>query len=445
MVEFQSEADFRDWFESPAVTKKYGFKRILWSQRDFPDLKFEIASGRVVLAEFELRTSNFDSHKHDENQVDLVIVWVHDEPYRKRNFKVLDVFLNETSEGSATVDKILTSKRDLVYDRLSKLPLIATRSSEKKDFQLAKRYKKAWKIINQRNVERFFTADLDELVKEFKSYVEVDKGDFLERTRHFREWFPNRVFHPTLCFMAKAIVTRGTLELVCDGIIPLQDMSSDIVSKIYAVPKERCYEFRKIIWERKLPFALGTFPFSSYRERKLGFDTDYLDAFIQNFNFRASNRLPSEEIAFTLQEITVWEKFGRQDLSEREALRQYSLKKSQYSKDEFNPMKLEFSPARIISLSCELASELKEYGFVEPDCPKEIIKRIYDLVVQPIGVITHADKMPKASDIEFFFYPRNRIWDVLRRFETTRGLTRQDGIRSLKKFCQEYPSRFESR
>jgi len=132
-------------------------------------------------------------------------------------------------------------------------------------------------------------------------------------------------------------------------------------------------------------------------------------------------------------------------LSEREAFREYGLKKSQHSTDAFNPMKLEFSPAKIISLSCKLASKLKEYGFVTPDCPKEIINRIYDLVVQPMGVITHADKMPKASDIEFFFYPRNREWDVLRRFETTKGLTRRNGISSLKRFYQTYPSRFQNK
>ena len=445
MFEFESEADFRKWFERPSILKKYGIKKILWSQNSFPDIKFETNSGRVVLAEFELRTSNFNLHKHDENQVDLVIVWIHDEPYRKRNFIVLDVFLNERSESSLTVDEILSSERDLVYHRLSKLPLIATKSLNEEDFKLIKRYRKAWRVLNQRETERFFTSDLDELVKEFKSYIEVDKNEFIKRTSHFHEWFPNRFFHPILCFMAKTIVLRGTLELISEGIIPLKNNGSDTISNIYAASKKQCREFRRFLWKRKLPFALGTLPFFSYEERKLGFYTDYLDAFIQNFNFRASNGLPVEEIAFTLQEITVWEKFGKEGLSEREALREYGLKKSQYSKDIFNPMKLEFSPSKIISLSCKLASKLEEYGFVAPDCSKEIIKRIYDFIIQPIGVITHADKMPKASDIEFFFYPRNRGWDVLRRFETTKGLTRGNGISYLKRFYQRYHSRFQSK
>lgn len=440
MIEFQSEEEFRKWFESPSVLKKCGIKRILWSQNNFPDLKFETTSGRVVLAELELRTSNFDSHKHDEDQVDLVIVWVHDEPYKKRNFKVLDVSMNEVRKGIVTVDKILNSEEDLLYQRLSKLPLITISSLDKEDFQLIKRYKKAWKIINHQSIERFFSADLEELVKEFKSYIEVDKSEFLNRTRHFREWFPNRAFHPFLCFMAKAIVIRGTLELISDGILPLQNAGNNIITNIYSISKEQYLKFQKLIEKRKLAFALGDFPFVSYEE-KMGFYTDYLDAFVQNFNFRASNSLPAKEIALALQEITVWEKFGKRDLSEEEALDGYGLKKLQYSEDKFNPMRLEFSPAKVVSFSWKLASKLREYGFVAPDCAKEIIKRIYDFVVQPIGVITHADKMPKINDVEFFFYPQNRIGDVLRRFETTKGLTRQDGISSLKRFYQEYPSR----
>ena len=444
MIEFQSEEEFRKWFENPSVLKKYGIERVLWSQSDFPDLKFRTTSERVVLAEVEVRTSNFDLHKHEEEQVDLVIVWVHDEPYRKRKFKVLDVSMNEASKVASVVDQILKSEEDLVYQRLSRLPAVAIRSLDKEDFQLIKRYKKAWKIINQRDIEQFFTADLDELVKEFKSYIEVDKDEFLNRARYSSEWFPNRVFHPFLCFMAKAIVIRGTLKLIKDGILQLQNPNNNTIANIYSSSKGQCVKFRKIIERRKLAFALGDFPFALYEER-MGFYTDYLDAFIQNFNFRASNSLPTKEIALTLQEITVWEKFGIRDISEEEALNMYGLKKSRYLEDQFNPMRLEFSPVKIVSFSWKLASKLREYGFVAPDCSKQIIQRIYDLVVQPIGVITHADKMPKINDIEFFFYPQNRIEDVLRRFETTKGFTRQDGISSLKRFYQEYPSRFRMR
>ena len=441
MIEFKSEAEFREWFEKPLVLRKYGIRRVLWSQESFPDLKFETASGRVVLAEVELRTSNFDLHKHDGNQVDLVIAWIHDQPHRKRHFKVLGVSLNETTKGKMTVDKILRSKEDLVYKRLSRLPLIATKSLDGEDFRLIKRYRKAWKLINQSDINQLFTADLEELVRDFQSYIEVDKNEFFDRANHFKEWFPNRVFHPFLCFMAKAIVLRGTLKLINDGMLPLEGKHRNPVIDIHSISKRQYLGLHKLIERRKLAFGLGVYPFASYEERMGFFCTDYLDAFIHNFNFRASSRLPAKHIALILQEITIWKKFGEKGLSEEEALKHYGLKKS--PRKEFNPLKREFSPAKIVSFSWRLASRLREYGFVEPEFSEEIVTLLYDFIVQPIGVITHADKMPKATDIEFFFYPQDRVWDVLRRFETTRGFTRRDGEKALRRFYQEYPSHIE--
>jgi hypothetical protein len=441
MYEFTSEAEFRKWFEKPSVYQEYGIEKILWSQNGFPDLKVKTILGRVILAEVELKTSNFDLHGHDEDQVDLVIVWLHDEPYRKRHFKVYDVSLNMASKAPIPVDKVVDSEEDLVCQRVNSLPLIAVSSSNADDFQLIKRYMKAWKIINQQDVERFFTSDLGELVEEFKTHVEVSKCDFLNRTKHFDEGFRNRAFHPILCAMAKAIVIRGTLQLIKEGVLPLQSPHNDPVTNVYSVSKDHYVGLQRLERKHKLPFAIGDFPFFSYEERNF-FCTDLLDAFVDNFNFRTSNGLPAVEIGLTLQELTVWDRFGKKALKEKEALGQYGLKETRFSRDEFNPMKLEFSPSRVVSFSSRLASKLKEYGFVEPAFSKEIVRRLYDFVIQPIGVITQADKMPSVDDIEFFFYPQSRVEDMLRRAETTIGLKRQDGVKYLKEFYQKYPSRF---
>jgi hypothetical protein len=443
MREFHFEEDFREWFENPCVYHKYGIKRILWSQNDFPDLKIETMAGRIILAEVEVKTSNFDSHKHDEDQVDVVIVWLHDQPYRKRHFKVYDVSLNALSNTPMKLDDVIDLNEDLVYQQIKGLPLIAVSSLNVDDFRFIKRYMKAWKTINQQDAQRFFTSDLDDVVKEFKSCVEVSKEEFLNRARHLHDWFPNRVFHPVLCFMAKAIAIRGTLQLIKEGILPMQKPNNDPVTDVYSVSEDQYTRLRWLEHRRKIPFMLGTYPFSSYEE-KGGFCADYLDAFIGNFNFRASSRLPTVEVGLTLQELSTWERYGKKDLSEIEALNQYGLKRSHSFVDEFNPMKLEFSPSRVVSSSWKLASELKDYGFVEPDCREDVIKRIYDLVIQPIGVITHADKMPKADDIEFYFYPQNRIDDVLRRAETTIGHTKRDGAKYLRRFYQKYPLRFKA-
>jgi len=441
MQEFRSESEFRDWFEKPPILSRHGIQRLLWSQNDFPDLKFETLSGKVVLAEIELKTSNFDQHGHDENQVDLVIVWIHDEPHRKRSFKVFDVSFDMRNKVPIQIDDLLNFEEDLVYRKVQRLPLIAVSSINEEDFWLINRYAKAWKIINQQDIKRFFTLDLEEIIKEFKSYIEVDKSEFISRTNHFHNWFPNRAFHPFLCFMAKAIVIRGTIQLVNEGILSVKNKHKDTITEIYSIPVEKYLGLQKLAQKQKLPFALGTFPFSSFEEKDY-FYTDYADAFIGNFNFRASNSLPAVEIGLTLEELSIWERFGKKNISKEEALGQYGLKEPQFSDNEYNPMKLEFSPSRIVSFSLELASELRDYGFVEPNCSREIIKRIYDLVIQPIGVITNADKMPRVEDIEFFHYPQHRIEDTLRRFETTRGFTRKDGIKELKRFYSEYPSRF---
>lgn len=435
--EFKTEESFRKWFEDPVVLAKYGIRKILVSQLDFPDLILETNSGSVVVAEVELRTSNFDAHDHDEKQVDLVIVWLHDEPYRKRRFKVLDASIQVVHGNPLTVDEVLGSEKDLVFDRLCNLPLMAARSVDGENFRLIQRYRKAWRTINQKDVKYLFEASLDELVEEFKRNTEVNKKQFLGRLESYREWFPNKVFHRSLCLMAKAIVFRGTLQLIEEGIIPVGPTGNPVLD-IYAMSKDKLNEFRKLVQRQRLAYQLGMYPFASY-EMQLGFYTDYMDAFIHNFNVKAAASFPTSEIPLRLQEITVWKEFGEEDLSEEEAIEKFGLKKPELYGVVFNPMKREFSPSQVVHFSWKLASRLRRFGFIMPDDAEKVVKRLYDLIVHPIGVIANADKMPRVEDVKFFFYPQNRIGDVLRRFETTKGLSRKDGVRALKKFYQNYP------
>lgn len=435
--EFKTEESFRKWFEDASVLAKYGIRKILVSQSYFPDLILETSSGSVIVAEVELRTSNFDAHNHDEEQVDLVIVWLHDEPYRKRRFKVLDASIRLANGNPLTVDEVLGSEKDLVFDRLRNLPLIASRSTDGEKFRLIQRYRKAWRTINQKDVKYFFQANLDELVEEFKRSTEVNKKQFLGRQESYREWFPNKVFHRSLCLMAKAIIFRGTLQLVEEGIIPVRPTGNRVLD-IYAMSKGKLNEFRKLVQRQRLAYQLGTYPFASY-EMKSGFHTDYMDAFIHNFNFKAGASFPVIEIPLRLQEITVWKEFGEKYLSEEEAFEKFGLKKPELNGVVFNPMKREFSPSQVVHFSWKLASGLRRFGFIMPDDAEKVIKKLYDLIVHPIGVITNANKMPSIEGIKFFFYPQNRIGDVLRRFETTKGLSRKHGVRALKRFYQNYP------
>jgi hypothetical protein len=443
MREFGSEDDFRKWFETRDIYSKFGIVKILRSQKAFPDLQIETTSGKVIFAEVELNASNFDKHKHPENQVDLVITWLNDETYRSRQFKVLDVSFDLANDNCTDVDELLGSKGDLVYEHIQKLPPIAVKSINGRDFELIKRYRKAWKLNNQRDAEEFFTSDFYNVINEFKLYIEVSRNDFLLRTKAFKEWFPKRAFHPFLCSMAKAVIIRGTLQLIRSGIIPLRSSRNEDVGNIYAISPSQMSNLMKIENKAKPSSHLGSFPFLP--ERGEIFCTDYLDAFIDNFNFKAANNLPSVEIGLTLQELTIWEKFGKTGISQIEALKHYGLKEACLREDQFNPMKQEFAPSMVVSFSWNIAQKMKQYGFVAPSNSREIIEKLYDYVVQPMGVLTHADKMPNINDLEFFFYPQNRIDDFQRRVRTVRGMTKEDGEKMLAKFYQNYPSRFETK
>jgi hypothetical protein len=70
-VNFAKEGDFRGWFERHF--KLLGFRRVILSQRDCPDLILEDLGGEPVRVELERDTSGFREHKHDPKAVDMVI------------------------------------------------------------------------------------------------------------------------------------------------------------------------------------------------------------------------------------------------------------------------------------------------------------------------------------------------------------------------------------
>lgn len=70
-----SECEVRERFR--IMNEAWGLFRVRLSQECFPDFVLETTSGKVVRAEVEVASRNFETHKHDPSRCDLLICWRH--------------------------------------------------------------------------------------------------------------------------------------------------------------------------------------------------------------------------------------------------------------------------------------------------------------------------------------------------------------------------------
>lgn len=399
-MRFKSEKEFRKWLESSETLQSIGVSKIIKSQEAFPDLKLETVKGRIVYAEVELKTSNFD---HDENQVDLVIVHLHDRPNISRKFKVLE--LRGPKETRERVDDVLKSDIDLVYERIKKLPLVCTHlDNEMKEI---KRYRYSWEIAHDSDEKEFYERSLEDLLPEFQGHVEVP-------LKHMKKLIESRelkgVIHPRLVKMAKIIAIRGVLELVKEKIIKT---GRGHVSSAFAISLENLRPLKHCVEQkRKVLGDYGTIPnFDKHRRFRRIFLCDNLDANTSTFNYQLSNIAPAEA-CYTLFELSAW--LRHRDASETHDEMKREMESHFYSVNDHRFPRGELSLEYEDKDAKMLAITLRDlFDFNPPPDPEYWIKSIYNFVVEPLSFLSIYYSLPLRY-IKFFCYPYPRFERILR-------------------------------
>lgn len=115
---FESEIEFRKWFEENYTI--FGFEDIIESKRtEFPGYKV-LKDGEELNVELETLSSNFITHGHDPEKVDIVICLIEDEElpvktieiteFEFKDIKSLDKLQEETFEKIRLIIGLLKSK-----------------------------------------------------------------------------------------------------------------------------------------------------------------------------------------------------------------------------------------------------------------------------------------------------------------------------------------------